>query len=235
MHPLDNPAWSALTTHKSAVALVEGMARRFPPEMAVHGALALPMPDAWQSMARLARVPVGLFSSRPLALPTGWTVTRHVELVEMVQDDNSLVKRDREIEIIELKEADAPEMSLLYEATRPARKMCPRNQKLGLFLGVRWDGKLVAMAGLRMHLPGFREITTVGTYPGYEHRGYEGPDPTFLSVRRDKEVQLGGGVIQQLSPTLSATASVQWIDNNSSLPVYGYRRTLGAVSLPKTF
>ncbi|HKD45574.1 MAG TPA: GNAT family N-acetyltransferase [Candidatus Angelobacter sp.] len=198
MHPLDNPAWSALTTHQSAIALVEGMARRFPPEMAVHGALALPMPQAWEAMARLARVPVGLFSGAPLALPAGWTVTRHVELVEMVQDDNSPVKGDAEVEITELKEADAPEMSALYEATRPARKMCQRNQKLGPFLGVRSDGKLVAMAGLRMHLPGYREITTVGTHPGYEHRGFatalvaalvdrirERGERPFLTVRTD--------------------------------------------------
>lgn len=172
MHPLDNPAWAALTTHQSAIALVEGMARRFPPEMCVHGALALPMPQAWESMARLARVPVGLFSAAPLGLPPGWTVTRHVELLEMVHQDDAQVKPDPAIAITELSDADLPEMSALYEATRPGRKMCPRNQKLGAFLGVRTEGKLVAMAGLRMHLPGYREITTVGTLPGYEGRGF---------------------------------------------------------------
>lgn len=200
MHPLDNPAWTALTTHQSAVALVEGMARRFPPEMCVHGALALPLPQAWESMARLARVQVGLFSSAPLALPPGWTVTRHVELVEMVHDDGARVKPDPAIEISELREADLPEMSALYEATRPGRKMCPRNQKLGAFLGVRSEGKLAAMAGLRMHLPGYREITTVGTHPGYEGRGFatalvaalverirERGERPFLTVRTDND------------------------------------------------
>lgn len=175
MHPLDNPPWTALTTHQSAIALVEGMARRFPPEMAVHGALALSMPQAWESLARLARTPVGLFSAKPLALPPGWTVTRHVELLEMVHEDASAASGasgEPAPEISELKESDVPEMSVLYEATRPGRKMCPRNQKLGTFLGVRCEGKLVAMGGLRMHLPGYREITTVGTMPGFEGRGY---------------------------------------------------------------
>lgn len=177
MHPLDNPAWTALTTHQAPVALVEGMARRFPPEMAVHGALALPMPQAWESLARLARVaPVGLFSAAPLALPAGWTVTRHVELSEMVQEDGAAATAAPRAHppdlIIELKEADLPEMSVLYETTRPGRKICPRIQKLGAFLGIRCEGKLVAMAGLRMHLPGYREITTVGTLTGFEGRGY---------------------------------------------------------------
>ncbi len=198
MHPLDNPAWSALTTHQSQIALVEGMARRFPPEMCVHGALALEMPQAWESLARLARVPVGLFTSAPLVPPPVWTVTRHVELFEMVHEDDAAVKRDSAIPITELSEADLPEMTVVYEGTRPARKLCQRIQKLGPFLGVRVDGKLVAMAGLRMHLPGYREITTVGTLAGYEHRGYatalvaalverirERNERPFLTVRTD--------------------------------------------------
>jgi ribosomal protein S18 acetylase RimI-like enzyme len=201
MHPLDNPAWSALTTHQSSVALVDGMARRFPPEMAVHGALALPIPQAWESLARLARVPVGLFTHEPLQPPPGWTVTRHVELLEMVHAGGHEVPfSGARADVVELKEADLPEMSLVYEATRPARKLCQRIQKLGPFLGIRNDGKLVAMAGLRMHLPGYREITTVGTMPGYESRGYalalvgalverilsRGETP-FLTVRSDNE------------------------------------------------
>src|SRR5258708_15868415 len=84
MHPLDNPAWTALTTHQTQIALVDGMARRFPPEMAVHGALALNMPQAWGALARLARAPVAIFSPPPPQLPAGWTVVRALHLYEMV-------------------------------------------------------------------------------------------------------------------------------------------------------
>jgi ribosomal protein S18 acetylase RimI-like enzyme len=198
MHPLDSPAWTALTTHQSAIALVEGMARRFPPEMAVHGALALPMPQAWESLSRLARAPVGLFSAAPLVLPPAWTITRQVELLEMVHEDASAARGKDLTEIMALEESDLPEMAALYEATRPGRKICPRIQKLGTFLGVRWEGKLVAMAGLRMHLPGYREITTLATLPGFEGRGYatalvtglverirERNECPFLTVRTD--------------------------------------------------
>src|SRR5438445_6082909 len=75
-------------------------------------------------------------------------------------------------EVIELTPADVPEMSVLYTATRPGRTLCPRIQKLGQFLGVREEGKLVAIGGLRLHIAGYREITTVATLPGYEGRGY---------------------------------------------------------------
>ena len=200
MHPLDNPSWTALTTHQAQIALVEGMARRFPPEMCVHGALALPMPQAWESMARLARqAPVGLFTPAPLAPPAGWTVIRHFDLFEMVhEDDAPAIDRDPSITVTDLSEADLPEMTVLYAATRPNRKLCQRIQKLGGFLGIRSDQKLVAMAGLRMHLPGYREITTVATLPGYEGRGYatalaaalierirERNERPFLTVRTD--------------------------------------------------
>lgn len=202
MHPLDNVVWTALTTHQAGIALVEGMARRFPPEMAVFGALALPLPPAWDSLARLAKVPVGLYSAGPLSLPPGWTVTRHVELLQMVQDDASAAASDHggkpPIEIFELAEADLPEMSTLYSATRPGRTICPRIQKLGTFLGIRQQGHLVAMGGLRLHVPGYREITTVATLPSHEGRGYatalvvalirairERKEQPYLTVRTD--------------------------------------------------
>jgi predicted GNAT family acetyltransferase len=93
-------------------------------------------------------------------------------------------------------------MSVVYTATRPGRTLCPRIQKLGQFLGIREpgkeDGKLVAMGGLRLHLPGYREITTVATLPGHEGHGYATAivraliervrsrgDRPFLTVRTD--------------------------------------------------
>lgn len=205
MHPLDNPVWTALTTHQAPIALVEGMARRFPPEMAVHGAIALPIPLAWDSLARLASVPVGLFTHEPLQTPPGWTVKRHVELVEMVRDSKEEVPfSGARGDVVELSEADVPQMSVLYESTRPGRKLCQRIHKLGPFLGIRQDGKVVAMAGLRMHVPGYREITTVATMPECEGRGYamalvgalverilaRGEKP-FLTVRIDNERAIG--------------------------------------------
>ena len=176
MHPLDNPAWTALTSHQAPIALADGMARRFPPEMAVHGALALLMPQAWESLARLtAGAPVCLLSAAALQMPPGWTVTRHLEFFQMVQHDAGGTAPPAPNDtpaVIELRESDVPEMSALYEATRPGRKMCPRIYKLGTFVGIRSEGQLVAMGGLRMHLPGYREITTVATMPGFEGRGY---------------------------------------------------------------
>jgi predicted GNAT family acetyltransferase len=112
-------------------------------------------------------------------------VVRAVELHQMVQEaetpaqltSNEMTSNEGAAdkiapEVIELTPADVPEMSVVYAATRPGRTLCPKIQKLGQFLGVREEGKLVAMGGLRLHIAGYREISTVATLPGREGRGY---------------------------------------------------------------
>jgi ribosomal protein S18 acetylase RimI-like enzyme len=162
--------------------------------------------------------------------PPGWTVVRAVELLQMVQTavpDSSFsnaapegtardaagdapanaapAKAGGGFQIDDLSPADLPQMSALYEATRPGRKLSPALYKLGGFVGIRERApeggqRLVAMACLRLHLPGYREISTVGTLPGFEGRGYATAlvgelarrirarnEQPFLTVRTDNE------------------------------------------------
>jgi ribosomal protein S18 acetylase RimI-like enzyme len=180
MLPLDNAVWTALTTKQAQLAHTSALARRFQPEMTLLGALAANTAMAFDSLAQLIqRDTVTLYFTWPPQIPSGWEIIRAVELQQMVQEaDSPLITSDEAAsndaasEVIELTPADVPEMSVLYTATRPGRTLCPRIQKLGQFLGIREDGKLVAMGGLRLHLAGYREITTVATLPDYEGRGY---------------------------------------------------------------
>jgi ribosomal protein S18 acetylase RimI-like enzyme len=185
MLPLDNAVWTALTTKQAQHAHTSALARRFQPEMTLLGALAANTAMAFDSLAQLIqRDPVTLyFTTAPPKLAAGWEVVRAVELHQMVQETkepasstpNETTPNDgaeSKPEVIELTAADVPEMSVVYAATRPGRTLCPKIQKLGQFLGVREEGKLVAMGGLRLHLAGYREITTVATLPGHEGRGY---------------------------------------------------------------
>jgi ribosomal protein S18 acetylase RimI-like enzyme len=176
MQPLDNPIWTALTTKQAQQAHSSALARRFPPEMTLLGALAANTPMAFDSLAQLIqRDPVTLYFTTSPKLPPGWEVVRAVELQQMVQETEAPAPATPGgvvPEVVELTPADVPEMSVVYVATRPGRTLCPRIQKLGTFLGIREEGKLVAMGGLRLHIAGYREITTVATLPGYEGRGY---------------------------------------------------------------
>jgi predicted GNAT family acetyltransferase len=186
MLPLDNAIWTALTTKQSQLALTAALARRFPPEMTLLGALAANTAMAFDSLAQLIQHDaVTLYFTSPPQIPPGWEVVRAVELHQMVQEAEALAQlTPNEMtsnegaadkitpEVIELTPADIPEMSVVYAATRPGRTLCPKIQKLGQFLGVREEGKLVAMGGLRLHIAGYREISTVATLPGHEGRGY---------------------------------------------------------------
>jgi ribosomal protein S18 acetylase RimI-like enzyme len=176
MLPLDNAVWTALTTKQAQLAHTSALARRFQPEMTLLGALAANTPMAFDSLAQLIqRDAVTLYYITPPKLGSGWEVLRAVELHQMVQETAAPPPSFQDgtaPEIIELTPAEVPEMSVLYVATRPGRALCPRIQKLGQFLGIREEGKLVAMGGLRLHIAGYREITTVATLPGHEGRGY---------------------------------------------------------------
>jgi ribosomal protein S18 acetylase RimI-like enzyme len=181
MHPLDNPSWHALATLQSQFAMTAEHALRFHPELCVHGGFPdvfaeSPSAEAWESLASFGSEPVSLFSLHPLTPPAGWTITRSVDLLEMVQEGNSFRTTEAEnkygASMVELSPEDLPQMSALYGLTRPGRKLYPRLIELGGFLGIRQGDLLVAMACLRLDITGYREISTVGTLPKHTGRGY---------------------------------------------------------------
>ena len=199
MLPLDNPIWTALTTKQAQVAHSSALARRFPPEMTLLGALAANTAMAFDSLAQLIqREAVTLYFASAPKLAAGWEVVRAVELHQMVAEDGGGDHAAEQHQVIELTPADVPDMSVVYAATRPGRTLCQKIQKLGTFVGIREGDRLVAMGGVRLHLAGYREITTVATLPDHEGRGYgtavmralmarihgKGERP-FLTVRTD--------------------------------------------------
>ena len=68
---------------------------------------------------------------------------------------------------------DAPEMRALAALTKPG-PFGSLTHRLGGFIGVKREGRLVAMAGERMRLDGFTEVSGVCTHPDHRGRGYAG-------------------------------------------------------------
>jgi predicted GNAT family acetyltransferase len=48
----------------------------------------------------------------------------------------------------------------------------PRTHVLGQYFGIEADGQLIAMAGERLALPGYREISAVCTHPAHTGKGH---------------------------------------------------------------
>jgi predicted GNAT family acetyltransferase len=84
---------------------------------------------------------------------------------------NSPNRADSKADIVELGLPDSPEMIELTSLTKPG-PFGPRTHELGTYLGIRREGKLVAMAGERLKVPGYTEVSAVCTHPDHTGKGY---------------------------------------------------------------
>ena len=78
---------------------------------------------------------------------------------------------DGQVCFAELGAGDVVEMLALTALTEPG-PFRQRTYELGGFVGIREEGRLAAMAGQRLALPGFTEVSAVCTHPGFRGRGY---------------------------------------------------------------
>jgi predicted GNAT family acetyltransferase len=177
MHPLDNVIWKALTTRQAEFAESFNLARRFMPEVSPLAALTEPTSEGYESLAALlgARGTVGLFLEMPYQPRPGWSFVAGAPMPEMVYEDASAAlfrsSSDSDPEIVELGAADSPDMMALTALTKPG-PFNKRTHELGTYLGIRRDGKLVAMAGERLKVPGYTEVSAICTHPEHTGHGY---------------------------------------------------------------
>ncbi|WP_327394570.1 GNAT family N-acetyltransferase [Streptomyces phaeochromogenes] len=168
-HPLDNPALGSLTGPHAHFAEHRGRVMRYPVDVSPW--LALPdEPDAddWADLAAL--VGPGEELGLPAfdgGIPDGWDVTFSLDGVQLVDDGLATAP---EPEAVRLGPVDVPEMLDLVERTRPG-PFLPRTVELGTYLGIRRNGALIAMAGERLHPPGWTEISAVCTDPDFRGEG----------------------------------------------------------------
>jgi ribosomal protein S18 acetylase RimI-like enzyme len=173
MLPPPNAVWEALTGPHAHLAERNERAARYQRDVAPFAALASdhgrpPGPDAraWADLAEL----VGPGGTAPLAgvanpPPEGWRIVTYASGVQFV--GTSVEGRpDPEAEPLGLD--DLPDMLDLIARTRPG-PFLPRTIEMGRYLGIRRNGALVAMAGERVRVPGWAEISAVCT--DATHRG----------------------------------------------------------------
>jgi predicted GNAT family acetyltransferase len=167
---LDNPIWHALTTAHAHFAEGDGLARRYPPEVTPLAGLVEQTREAYVALAEL--VPVGgmagFFRDVLPDPPAGWETVYRTSMHQMMCAKPAPVGSDR-IERLGL--ADVPAMAELVQLTEPG-PFGQRTIELGDFYGIRDNGRLVAMAGERIHPGRYAEVSAVCTHPDYRGRGY---------------------------------------------------------------
>lgn len=167
-HPLDNPFWNALVGVQSEIACGTGRARRYLPDVSVIGGIEDASDEALADLARL--VPKDGVLAVPQAFPIGCPpgAIQEVAMVWQLVDDDGGPLAPRAADILPLSEPDWPDMLALASLTEPGPFML-RTPVMGRYWGVKRDGVLIAMAGERMRLEDYVEISAICTHP--DHRG----------------------------------------------------------------
>jgi ribosomal protein S18 acetylase RimI-like enzyme len=180
---LDDPVWHALTGPHRHFAVtpagekVPARAYRYLADVAPFAALQdVTEPLAWRDLAGLCgpegRAALESYTTRgPISVPAGWTVANVFPVAQMIAPADGVTPGASPTSmepVVALGMRDAAEMIALAALTRPG-PFTALTVELGGYLGVRREGRLVAMAGRRLHLPGWIEISAVCTHP--DHRG----------------------------------------------------------------
>jgi len=175
MHALDNVIWNALTTRQAPFALGDKRARRFVSEVGPLSGLEGADDGGYDFLAALLadKDTAAVFLDSPYKSHSQFDWIAGAPLVQMVCENGltSASHPNPNAEIIELGSCDSPEMIALTALTKPG-PFGARTHELGHYLGIRQDGKLVAMAGERLKVPGYTEVSAVCTHPDYLGRGY---------------------------------------------------------------
>ncbi|MEU6349098.1 GNAT family N-acetyltransferase [Streptomyces sp. NPDC047072] len=163
---LDNAVWAALDGPHAHLAERLGRAARYPTDVYAFAALADPGdPAAWADLHALVG-PGTVVRIKPVeTVPEGWEVVGGGVGVQLV--DTGL-RAEPAPEAVRLGPADVPEILDLVARTKPG-PFLKRTVVLGTYLGIREEGRLIALAGERIRPPGWTEISAVCTDP--EHRG----------------------------------------------------------------
>lgn len=170
---LQRPVWNSLSGRQSHLAMVRGAAVRLDPNVgpfaAVRDESDAAFDELFKAMA-LQATPVLTVESADFRMPQGCSVLESVALLQMTHDGRP-VEPAHGLEIDQLVEEDAAEMTALASATQPG-PWRERSHTFGKFFGIRREGRLIAMAGERMRpASDLAEVSGVCTLPEFQGQG----------------------------------------------------------------
>jgi ribosomal protein S18 acetylase RimI-like enzyme len=171
-HPLDNAVWHALGTRHAELAETKGRARRYPTDVSVFAGVDVLDDGGWDDLRSLAGPSAAVALTRPEVPdpPPGWRVLRRGQGHQLTLSAGASVAVDP-VPIRQVSLDDLDEVLALIALTEPG-PFAERTIEMGRYWGHFDDrGALLAMAGERMHLDGWTEISAVCTHPDARGRG----------------------------------------------------------------
>jgi ribosomal protein S18 acetylase RimI-like enzyme len=169
-HALDNPVWHSLTTQHAGLAITADGAARYPAAIVPFAAIAEPTGRASDQLTSLIDdlESVYIVGVAPES-PRGWQLEQKKPVLQMVCDG-----RMGEVPgppVTTMTAEQVPDMVALTDLVFPGF-FRPRTLDMGSYYGIYHGERLAAMAGERMRLDGYQELSAVCTHPDYAGRGY---------------------------------------------------------------
>ena len=127
-------------------------------------------PSEYEALAQiLSGDTAALFLDTKPVLPADWSMRLSGDMYQMTFEAPPPARPNQSFR--KLTQADVPEMLALTKLTEPGPFLL-RTIELGAYYGIHDSGSLVAMAGERLRLTGFTEVSAVCTHPRARGRGY---------------------------------------------------------------
>ncbi len=171
---LDDVAWHALTGPHAALAetTTDGAARRYRDEIAPFCGVEHLDAAGWAALAELVgpRGTAVFLRGEVEPAPPGWRELLREPATQYVAGDLTELPTKARREVVELTASDSPDMVALASATEPG-PFGPNSHLTGRWFGIRREGRLVAMAGERMRVLGFGEVSGVCVDPAVRGEG----------------------------------------------------------------
>jgi ribosomal protein S18 acetylase RimI-like enzyme len=168
IHPLDDAVRSSLRGAHAEFAQWSGRIARYDPEVA--GFIGHPATldhQDWEDLAALVGHSAEASLRGAHVPPPGWEILGRLGSVQL---DGSNVATAFDPDAVVLGRDDVPQMLELVARTAPG-PFRERTIDMGTYLGFLDAGRLIALAGERMHPDGWTEISAVCTDPRFRKRG----------------------------------------------------------------
>jgi len=171
VHALDRIVWESLNTYHLPLSQGNALARRFVRDVNLFASARDDSEAALDALSALVQPGENVFVAQvpEVVIPRDLVEVKSALGVQMlatrVPDAVSMA------DITHLTDADAPEMLALAKLTEPG-PFLERTNRMGRFVGIRIEGRLAAMAGERMRIPGYTELSGVCTHPDFRGRGF---------------------------------------------------------------
>lgn len=177
----DNPVWLALNSYQSHFNIGGNLCRFFPPDVSPFVGMKFwderDLPVLMESIP--TNRPFSVMIARQVQLPEDLEIVFSCPLYQMCCF-HPVPSFNPGLAIHKLGYEDVGQMLELTNKTKPG-PFLDKTIEMGSYYGIFNNGMLVSMAGERLRLVGFTEVSAICTHPEYLGKGYASVLTSYVS------------------------------------------------------